>query len=75
METHTFKQTLDNGGGPYIGIQIDGNERILINDFTVMHSSINILSKLSTVKINHPGTGKRYTQSWAPSRKPESRRT
>lgn len=54
----------DVGVGPYVGIQIDGNERFLINDFTVTHNCSNILSKLFTVDIKNPHSGKQYTQSW-----------
>jgi DNA topoisomerase-2 len=54
----------DAGVGPYVGIQIDGNERFLINDFTVTHNCSNILSKLFTVDIKNPHSGKQYTQSW-----------
>jgi DNA topoisomerase-2 len=54
----------DAGVGEYIGIKIDGNERFLINDFTVTHNCTNILSKLFTVNIKTPASGKEYSQSW-----------
>lgn len=54
----------DAGVGPYVGIQIDGNERFLINDFTVTHNCTNILSKLFTVDIKNPHSSKQYSQSW-----------
>jgi DNA topoisomerase II len=48
----------------FVGIQIDGNERFLINDFTVTHNCTNILSKLFTVDIRCPASQKQYSQSW-----------
>ena len=54
----------DAGIGSYVGIKIDGNERFLINDFTVTHNCTNILSKLFTIDIKTPASGKQYTQSW-----------
>ena len=54
----------DAGVGEYIGIKIDGNERFLVNDFTVTHNCTNILSKLFTVNIKTPASGKEYSQSW-----------
>jgi len=55
---------VDKGYGPYVGIRIDGNERFLINDFTVTHNCSNIMSKLFTIDIKSPASGKQYTQSW-----------
>ena len=54
----------DIGIGEYVGFEIDGNQRFLINDFTVTHNCTNILSKLFTVDIKNPATGKQYSQSW-----------
>ena len=59
-----FLTIVDKGVGPYVGIHIDGNERFLINDFTVTHNCTNILSNLFTVEIRHPASGKQYSQSW-----------
>jgi DNA topoisomerase-2 len=52
------------GVDEFVGIQIDGNERFLINDFTVTHNCTNILSKLFTVDIRCPASQKQYSQSW-----------
>jgi DNA topoisomerase-2 len=54
----------DIGISEYVGFEIDGNQRFLINDFTVTHNCTNILSKLFTVDIKNPATGKQYCQSW-----------
>ena len=59
-----FLTITDAGIDEFIGIQIDGNERFLINDFTVTHNCTNILSKLFTVEIKNPASGKQYSQSW-----------
>ena len=59
-----FITICDAGIGSYVGIKIDGNERFLINDFTVTHNCTNILSKLFTIDIKTPASGKQYTQSW-----------
>lgn len=69
IQRNTSKSTgyltiVDKGFGPYVGIKIDGNERFLINDFTVTHNCTNILSKLFTVDIRTPSSGKQYSQSW-----------
>jgi len=54
----------DIGIGEFIGIQIDKNERFLINDFTVTHNCTNILSNYFKVDIKHPATGQVYSQTW-----------
>ena len=59
-----FLTIIDKGIGAYVGIKIDGNERFLINDFTVTHNCTNIMSKLFTIDIKTPSSGKQYTQSW-----------
>ena len=59
-----FLTICDIGIDDYIGFEIDGNQRFLINDFTVTHNCTNILSKLFTVDIKNPATGKQYSQTW-----------
>jgi DNA topoisomerase-2 len=51
--------------GEYVGIHIDGNERFLINDFTVTHNCTNIFSDSFTLATRSPKHGKRYTQTWS----------
>jgi DNA topoisomerase-2 len=54
----------DAGVDEYVGIQIDGNERFIINDFTVTHNCTNILSKEFNVDIRCPASEKQYSQTW-----------
>jgi len=54
----------DIGINEYIGFEIDGNQRFLINDFTVTHNCTNILSKLFTVDLKTPSSNKQYSQTW-----------
>lgn len=54
----------DAGIGEFVGIKIDGNERFLINDFTVTHNCTNIFSDRFTLETKHPASGKTYTQTW-----------
>lgn len=48
----------------YVGLQIDGNERFLINDCTVTHNCSNIFSTLFSIDLKTPISGKHYMQSW-----------
>ena len=50
--------------GEFVGIHIDGNERFLINDFTVTHNCTNIFSDSFTMSTRSPKHAKRYTQTW-----------
>lgn len=59
-----FLTIQDAGIDEYIGIQIDGNERFIINDFTVTHNCTNILSKQFIVDIRCPASEKQYSQTW-----------
>lgn len=59
-----FLTIQDAGNDEYIGIQIDGNERFIINDFTVTHNCTNILSKQFNVDIRCPASEKQYSQVW-----------
>jgi DNA topoisomerase-2 len=54
----------DHGIGPYVGIKIDGNERFLINDFTVTHNCSNIFSSRFQIDLKTPAAGKHYMQTW-----------
>ena len=60
-----FLTISDAGIDDFVGIKINGNERFLINDFTVTHNCTNILSDKFTVDIKHPTTGKCYSQTWS----------
>ena len=63
--TSTGMLTVEDAGiGEFVGIKIDGNERFVINDFTVTHNCTNIFSDRFTIETKHPGTGKVYTQTW-----------
>lgn len=59
-----FLTIKDIGINEYVGIQIDGNERFLINDFTVTHNCTNILSSEFSIDIKNPATSKQYSQTW-----------
>lgn len=53
------------GNDNYVGIEIDGNQRFVINDFTVTHNCANIFSKrfiIDTVDIKNK---KKYVQEFA----------
>jgi DNA topoisomerase-2 len=54
----------DIGIDEFVGIQIDKNERFLINDFTVTHNCTNILSNSFAIDIKNPATSKQYSQTW-----------
>ena len=49
----------DAGVGDYVGITIDGNQRFIINDFTVTHNCANIFSKKFVIETVD-GSRKRY---------------
>lgn len=51
--------------GDYVGIEIDGNQRFIINDFTVTHNCSNIFSKRFIVEIDDMKRGKRFIQEWS----------
>jgi len=69
---NTKKQNTDKSTGQitikeiketdYIGIHINGNERFLINDFTVTHNCTNIYSKKFVVETVDSNTGKKFIQ-------------
>ncbi len=54
----------DIGIDDYIGIHIDGNERFLINDFTVTHNCVNIYSNKFIADIGDAERGKKFIQEW-----------
>ena len=54
----------DNGINDYVGIKIDGNERFLINDFTVTHNCSNIFSTRFILEIDDAKRNKRFHQEW-----------
>lgn len=59
-----FLTVEDAGMGKYVGIHIDGNERFLINDFTVTHNCTNIFSKEFTLETVDHVNKKKYIQTW-----------
>ena len=60
-----FLTIRDAGIDDFVGIKINGNERFLINDFTVTHNCTNILSTNFTIDIKTPASGKHYSQAWS----------
>ena len=50
--------------GDFVGFDIDGNKRFVINDFTVTHNCTNVFSKEFSVKLFDPHTGHQYVQTW-----------
>jgi len=52
----------DAGIDDYVGIQIDGNERFVINDFTVTHNCTNVFSKKYDIKLIDAERKKQYSQ-------------
>ena len=50
--------------GEFVGLSIDGNERFVINDFTVTHNCTNIFSSKFTVKGLDPDNKKVLEQTW-----------
>ena len=50
--------------GKFVGLTIDGNERFVINDFTVTHNCTNVFSKKFIVKGLDPDSGKTFEQTW-----------
>jgi DNA topoisomerase-2 len=54
----------DIGINEYVGIHIDGNERFLINDFTVTHNCANIYSSSFTVEVGDSERSKKFVQEW-----------
>lgn len=50
--------------GDFVGFDIDGNKRFVINDFTVTHNCTNVFSKEFSVKLFDTHTGHQYVQSW-----------
>lgn len=64
-DTHTGFLTIEDAGiGKYVGIHIDGNERFLINDFTVTHNCANIFSNEFTIETVDHRQKKKYVQTW-----------
>ena len=54
----------DIGVGEYIGLEIDGNQRFVINDFTVTHNCCNIFSKQFTIETVDATRKKLYQQEF-----------
>ncbi len=64
-DTHTGFLTIEDAGiDKYVGIHIDGNERFLINDFTVTHNCTNIFSSEFTLETVDHRQKKKYVQTW-----------
>ena len=72
---NTKKQNTDKSTGQitireidetdYVGIHIDGNERFLINDFTVTHNCTNIFSKKFIVETVDSENKKKFIQEFS----------
>jgi len=50
--------------GKFVGLKIDGNERFVLNDFTVTHNCTNVFSKKFIVKGLDPNNNKTFEQTW-----------
>lgn len=55
--------------GEFVGLEIDGNERFVINDFTVTHNCTNVFSSKFTVKGLDPNQKKTFEQTWTENMK------
>ena len=55
----------DAGIGDYVGLEIDGNQRFVINDFTVTHNCASIYSEFFDVEICDPTRKKKYYQRFS----------
>lgn len=63
--TSTGKLTIcDASVGDYVGIKIDGNERFVLNDFTVTHNCTNIFSSEFNLETVDHRQRKKYVQTW-----------
>jgi DNA topoisomerase-2 len=51
--------------GEYIGFEIDGNKRFVMNDFTVTHNCTNIYSTKFEIDCGDTKTEQRYRQTWS----------
>ena len=71
------REVLNNGpikikkvdDGKFVGLEIDGNERFVINDFTVTHNCTNVFSSKFTVKGLDPNQKKTFEQTWTENMK------
>ena len=48
----------------FVGLRIDGNERFILNDFTVTHNCSNVFSSKFVVKGLDPNNKKTFEQTW-----------
>ena len=55
----------DIGIGDYVGLEIDDNQRFVINDFTVTHNCANIYSKEFSIEITDSKRKKKYFQQFS----------
>lgn len=60
-----FIQIKESNIKDYVGFEIDGNQRFVINDFTVTHNCANIFATRFIVDIDDAKRGKRYNQEWS----------
>ena len=64
-DTTTGFLTIEEAGvNEYVGIAINGNQRFLINDFTVTHNCTNIFSRSFTIDTVDHRHKKKYVQTW-----------
>ena len=57
-------QIKDIGEGDYVGIEVDGNQRFVINDFTVTHNCTNIFSKNFYIEVVDGKRKLKYCQNF-----------
>ena len=60
-----FIEIKESNCNEYIGFQIDGNQRFVINDFTVTHNCANIFATKFIVEIDDAKRKKRFIQEWS----------
>lgn len=63
--TNTGKITITEcDNGEFYGIQVDGNNRLLLGDFTVTHNCTSVFSKKFVVEGCDPKNKKKFKQVW-----------
>lgn len=62
IKTTGYLTIKDAGIGNYVGFELDGNQRFVINDFTVTHNCTNVYSDWFDVEIQDTIRHKKYYQ-------------
>lgn len=72
-KTTGFLKIKDIGLGEYVGFKIDGNERFIINDFTITHNCTNIYSTKFIVETVDAVTKQKYVQEFSNNMREKSK--